>query len=290
MTTDEEIPVDPFADEPRPRWPRSAPARPSTGDASRHTCGPSCRADLDLSGPFEVLQFPNGAANLTYLIRFGDTELVLRRPPFGTIAPGAHDMKREHKVLSRLWEFFDKAPRAYLFCDDHDIAGSDFFVMERRRGEVVRGVIPESMRDLPDVGHRMGLALVDAIAEFHLLDPEACGLGDLGRPDGFVERQVGRLEEALGPGRRPGQRRPDDGHPRPARRVDAREPAGLVRAQRPEARQRHVRDRQSRPGRRVLRLGHDHPRRPPHRPRHPAELLARTPTTPTRSAGRATTA
>jgi aminoglycoside phosphotransferase (APT) family kinase protein len=124
-------------------------------------------------------------------VSFGDTELVLRRPPFGTLAPGAHDMKREYRVLSRLWRHFDRAPRAYLFCDDHDVAGADFFVMERRRGEVVRGVVPESMRHHDRVGHRMGLALIDAIADFHLLDPEACELGDLGRPDGFMARQVG---------------------------------------------------------------------------------------------------
>lgn len=139
---------------------------------------------------FEVLQFPNGAANLTYLIRLGEEEFVLRRPPFGTLAPGAHDMKREYKVLSRLWEQFDRAPRAILFCDDHEIAGADFFIMERKRGEVIRGVIPESMRGYPDVGRRVGYALVEAIADFHRLDPESCGLSDLGRPAGFVERQV----------------------------------------------------------------------------------------------------
>ena len=94
--------------------------------------------ELDIAGAFEVLQFPNGAANLTYWIRFGERELVLRRPPFGTLAPGAHDMKREYKVLSRLWRHFDRAPRAYLFCDDASVAGADFFVMERCRGEVVR--------------------------------------------------------------------------------------------------------------------------------------------------------
>ncbi len=146
--------------------------------------------ELNIDGAFEVLQFPNGAANLTYMIRFGNQELVLRRPPFGTLAPGAHDMKREFKVLSRLWRNFDLAPRAFLFCDDAAIAGADFFVMERRRGEVIRGVVPASMRHHEDVGRRIGSALVDAVAEFHLLDPDACDLSDLGRPVGFAERQV----------------------------------------------------------------------------------------------------
>lgn len=140
--------------------------------------------------PMSVLQFPNGSANLTYLLTVGDVELVLRRPPFGRVAPGAHDMKREHRVLSRLWQVFDRAPRAYLFCDDHAVIGSDFVVMERRRGEVIRGVIPPSMAHHPDVGRRIGFALVDAMADLHLADPSACGLAELGRPDGFVQRQV----------------------------------------------------------------------------------------------------
>jgi aminoglycoside phosphotransferase (APT) family kinase protein len=140
--------------------------------------------------PLEVLQFPNGSANLTYLLRFGATELVLRRPPFGVIAPGAHDMRREHRVLSRLWSSFDRAPRAFLFCDDHDVIGADFVVMERRTGEVVRDAVPASMAHHADVGRRIGLALVDAMAELHLVDPDAAGVGDLGRPDGFVHRQV----------------------------------------------------------------------------------------------------
>ena len=144
----------------------------------------------ELSGELTVLQFPSGSANLTYLLRFGPQELVLRRPPFGVVAPGAHDMRREYRVLSKLWRVFDRAPRAYVFCDDHAVVGADFVVMERRRGEVIRGTIPASMAGHPDVGRRIALALVDAMADLHLLDPEAAGVGDLGKPEGFVARQV----------------------------------------------------------------------------------------------------
>jgi aminoglycoside phosphotransferase (APT) family kinase protein len=144
----------------------------------------------ELSGPMTVLQFPSGSANLTYLLTFGDHELVLRRPPFGVVAPGAHDMKREYKVLSRLWRVFDRAPRAYLFCDDHSVIGADFVVMERRTGEVVRGHLPASMAPVPDAGRHIGFAVVDAMADLHLVDPVSCDLTDLGRPDGFVARQV----------------------------------------------------------------------------------------------------
>lgn len=144
----------------------------------------------ELDGPMEVEQFPYGSANLTYLLRINGAEYVLRRPPFGVIAPGAHDMKREYKVLSRLWRVFDRAPRAWAFCDDPAIGGADFFVMERRRGVVMRQNLPPQMAHHPDVARRMAFALVDAMADMHLLDPVACDLGDLGKPEGFAARQV----------------------------------------------------------------------------------------------------
>ncbi|MCH2335779.1 MAG: phosphotransferase family protein [Pseudomonadales bacterium] len=146
--------------------------------------------EIDTSGSFRVLQFPNGSANLTYMIAFGSHELVFRRPPFGSLAPGAHDMRREYKVLSRLWQHFALAPRAYVFCDDHAVAGADFLVMKRCRGEVVRGVIPSTMRRHADVGQRIGFALVDAMARFHRVEPGGSRLDDLGRPEGFVMRQL----------------------------------------------------------------------------------------------------
>jgi len=147
-------------------------------------------AELALGAGPEVLQFPNGAANLTYLLRYARCELVLRRPPFGVIAPGAHDMRREYKVLSRLWRHTRLAPRAFAFCADEGVCGADFFVMERRTGEVVRTVIPASMRGHAEVGRRLGFAIADAMAELHSLDPAACDLSDLGKPDGFAARQV----------------------------------------------------------------------------------------------------
>lgn len=151
------------------------------------------RKELELADDvpaMTVLQFPNGSANLTYLLSFGDRRFVLRRPPFGVIAPGAHDMSREHRVLSRLWQQYDRAPRAFVLCQDHDIVGADFVVSEYRSGEVIWASLPPSMADLPDAAERIGLATVDALADLHLADPQACGLADLGRPDGFLDRQL----------------------------------------------------------------------------------------------------
>ena len=149
------------------------------------------RAELGgLPDGFEVQQFLGGAANLTYLLRFGEQALVLRRPPFGRIAPGGHDMRREYHALSQLWTVFPKAPRAFLHCSDPKIVGADFVIMEFRDGVVVRGAIPQALAGHDDVGRRIGFAVVDALAELHSVDPRQSGLQDLGRPTGFVERQL----------------------------------------------------------------------------------------------------
>ncbi len=142
--------------------------------------------------PLEVRQFARGKANLTYLLRFGDTEYVLRRPPLGPVAPSAHDMGREFRVLSRLWQAFPKAARAYEYCDDPSVIGAPFFIMERRHGVVVQGVIPPVFGSGADrlANRKLSTAVVDTLAELHAVDPAAAGLDDLGHPDGFVRRQV----------------------------------------------------------------------------------------------------
>ncbi len=140
--------------------------------------------------PLTVRQFGGGAANLTYLLDYGTHEYVLRRPPLGPVAKSAHDMSREYRVLSRLYQAFPYAPRAFLYCEDQDVIGANFFVMERRQGVVVRRSLPPEFAGIPDAPRRMSEALVDALAELHAVDYEAIGLGDLGKPAGFIERQV----------------------------------------------------------------------------------------------------
>jgi aminoglycoside phosphotransferase (APT) family kinase protein len=161
----------------------------------------------ELRGPLRVLQFPHGRANLTYLLEVGGERVVLRRPPFGPLPPGGHDMRREYRVLSRLWRIYDRAPRAYAFTDDPGVAGADCFVMEYRAGEVIRDRLPASMRGHHELGRRLMFALVDAMAELHLVDPADCDLADLGKPEGFVARQVSgwarRWELAAPPGADP---------------------------------------------------------------------------------------
>ncbi len=144
----------------------------------------------DLEGPLSAQQFPGGHANLTYLLQFDDRELVLRRPPLGPIAPRSHDMAREYKVLSALGDSFEQAPHAYLLCEDTSVIGATFFVMERCRGTVVRTELPAEFEAVENARERMSHTLIDVMADFHDLDYEKLGLGDLGKPEGFVERQV----------------------------------------------------------------------------------------------------
>ena len=149
-----------------------------------------CRELGNVNGPMEVEQFGGGKANLTYLVRFDTKEFVLRRPPLGPIAPGAHDMGREHRVLSQLYQHLPLAPRSYLHCQDNTIIGAEFQLMERRHGQVIRETLPAAYRGDPGIARRVGIMVVDALAELHNIDRVAAGLGDLGRPDGFAERQL----------------------------------------------------------------------------------------------------
>ena len=143
-----------------------------------------------LAGPMTAAQFHGGYANLTFLLRFGDAHIVVRRPPLGPVPKGAHDMAREHRGLSALHPHYDRAPRSLGFCADEGVIGAPFLVAERRRGVVIRRRFPETLARFPDVERRAAFALIDALADLHRLDPAAIGLGDLGRPAGFAERQV----------------------------------------------------------------------------------------------------
>ncbi|MGH7836590.1 MAG: phosphotransferase family protein [Candidatus Binataceae bacterium] len=143
--------------------------------------------------PLAVKQFRGGHSNLTYLLRFGDDhEWVVRRPPFGPLPPGGHDMAREYRVLSRLWESFAQAPRAILFCDDAAILGAPFFVMQRKAGFTIpnRHPLDPKIKTDPASCRAMSEGFIDALADLHAVDYEQLGLAGLGRPDGFLKRQI----------------------------------------------------------------------------------------------------
>ena len=138
----------------------------------------------------EVRQFAGGASNLTYLLRYPGVDLVLRRPPAGVSGRGAHDMRREYDVQAALRPVFPGVPRLVGFCDDPDVLGSDFYVMERLAGPILRREIP------PELGldvlrtRLLCERAVDTLADLHSVDLNATGLRALDRGDGYVRRQV----------------------------------------------------------------------------------------------------
>ncbi len=156
-----------------------------------HTTG-----EAGLEGTPEVGQFHGGASNLTYLLRYpSGRELVLRRPPTGTKARGAHDMRREHDIQAALAPVFPPVARMVAYCGDEEVVGSEFYVMERLVGTILRRDVP------PDLGlDHEGVATlcrraVDVLVALHSVDVEDAGLGHLDRGDGYVVRQVGGWSE-----------------------------------------------------------------------------------------------
>ena len=152
---------------------------------------PWLRANLPhTNGALSVRQFGGGHANLTYLLQFGHHEYVLRRPPLGPLAPTSHDMQREHRVLKRLYAAFPLAPISFAGCDDPRVLGVDFHVMERRHGIMIRGEFPDTVKCNPAHARQLGEMIIDTLADLHRVQPSEVDLVDLGRPDGFVARQL----------------------------------------------------------------------------------------------------
>lgn len=152
------------------------------------------------AGTLEVRQFPTGASNLTYLLRVDAWEAVLRRPPLGPVPPKAHDMEREGRLLQRLNAVYPLAPRPLHICTDADVIGAPFTVMEYRPGVVVDARMPHGVEPTPETCRAIAGAVVDTLVELHRVDYRAAGLQDVGRPEGFMQRQVegwiGRYEKA----------------------------------------------------------------------------------------------
>lgn len=144
----------------------------------------------ELRGQLEIQQFPKGYSNLTYLLRIGKRELVLRRPPFGAKIKTAHDMGREYRILSHLIAVYPKVPRPLAHCEDESVLGAPFYLMERVSGIILRARPPEGLDLTPALMGRISENFTDNLAEIHSFDYVAAGLGDLGKPEGYVTRQV----------------------------------------------------------------------------------------------------
>ena len=142
------------------------------------------------AGDFSVAQFPSGHSNLTYSVHLGHRKMVLRRPPFGSKVKSAHDMGREFQVLSKLHLSYPPAPKALLYCDDPSILGASFYLMEPIDGIILRRDPPPGLVLTPGTARKLCESFVDNLARLHAIDFAAIGLGDLGKPQGYLERQV----------------------------------------------------------------------------------------------------
>jgi len=144
----------------------------------------------ELQGTPRISQFPGGASNLTYLLQYPDRELVLRRPPFGHKARSAHDMAREYRILNQLNAGFAYCPKAYVHCTDESLIGAEFYVMQRVDGVILRAELPPELQLDRQQARALCMSFIDRLVELHQVDYQACGLADLGRPDGYVRRQI----------------------------------------------------------------------------------------------------
>jgi aminoglycoside phosphotransferase (APT) family kinase protein len=145
---------------------------------------------FDGSGPVTVEQFPSGHSNLTYRVTWGGRELVLRRPPFGSQVKSAHDMGREYRVLSKLHEAYNVAPKVIVYCDDLSVLDAPFYLMEPIRGIILRRELPPGLMLSPATARQLSETFLDNLVRLHSLDYDKIGLGDLGKPQGYLERQV----------------------------------------------------------------------------------------------------
>ncbi|MFV8826715.1 phosphotransferase family protein [Alkalihalobacterium sp. APHAB7] len=138
----------------------------------------------------EIEQFPSGHSNLTYALKAGPWEAVLRRPPLGPVAPKAHDMKREYHILKELHPLFPVAPKPIVFCEEEDVIGRPFFIMERRRGIVIDTEFPSNIEVTPEICRSISETMINTLVDLHSVDYRSTRLVEMSRPEGFLERQV----------------------------------------------------------------------------------------------------
>jgi aminoglycoside phosphotransferase (APT) family kinase protein len=147
-------------------------------------------AGKEYSDKLHIEQFPSGFSNLTYLLRNGDEEFVLRRPPIGSTVKTAHDMRREFEILTHLHPFYSKVPKPILLCEDESVLGTTFYLMERVKGVILRAAPPRGANLTSEVMHSLSKTFIENLVEIHAVDYTQAGLADIGKPAGYISRQV----------------------------------------------------------------------------------------------------
>jgi aminoglycoside phosphotransferase (APT) family kinase protein len=142
------------------------------------------------TGRLIVRQFPSGHSNLTYSVKIGEREFVLRRPPFGSKVKSAHDMSREFRVLAKLHAVYPPAPEVLAFCEDESVLGAPFYVMQPIHGIILRKNLPREINLAPEKARQLNESLIDNLIRLHQVDYAAASLSELGKPEGYLARQV----------------------------------------------------------------------------------------------------
>ena len=178
------------------------PPNAPTDDLSRPLVDPDALARylderLGEGGPLGVERHQVGHSNETFFVTRGEDRWVLRRPPRGAFLPTAHDVKREFTVLDALKDTPVRTPRPILLCEDTDVIGVPFYLMERVDGVVIRTELPDAYAGDPSATRGLGEEVVAALAELHAVDWQAVGLTGFGKPTGYLERQLRRWSGQL---------------------------------------------------------------------------------------------
>lgn len=143
-----------------------------------------------LEGEAEISQFASGKSNLTYRLKYANDDLVVRRPPFGAKAKTAHSMIREYRIMDQLKPVYASVPETLYYSDDESIIGSEFYIMRKVEGVLVSKQIPVEWNFTAADTRRLCISFWEKLVELHQVDPAAAGLGDFGKPEGYIERQV----------------------------------------------------------------------------------------------------
>jgi aminoglycoside phosphotransferase (APT) family kinase protein len=142
------------------------------------------------NGPLEIMQFPGGYSNLTFQLSWNGGTCILRKPPIGANIKSAHDMGREYKVLSALKPVFRTIPAPLIYSDDLTVMGTPFYLMEKVSGIILRNKVPKGIELSPGLMHSVSAAAIDTLATLHNIDLDMTGLRAMGKPEGYIERQV----------------------------------------------------------------------------------------------------
>jgi aminoglycoside phosphotransferase (APT) family kinase protein len=169
---------------------RQAPSQPLFDPVARERLRAHLRAHGHELGPEEFSRFAGGLANRNYLVMVDGNRTVLRMPPPGELPPGAHDMVREHRVMSALSQALSLVPRSIYLCQDRSVLGVPFQLIEFRPGVVIHGTHLGQFEDRPRIGEELSQMMIETLAKIHAVDPKSVGLADFGKPEGFTARAI----------------------------------------------------------------------------------------------------